>query len=101
MEKEFNKNPVDKGKFINTRIKCFNGKVITDFHDNKQKEKAPKMGSCRLCMPQIVLDSVLSMKNNDATYKYFQQIYLEQSKFEEMETRGRETKSSKKKMVIP
>ena len=59
------------------------------------------MGSCRLCLPKIVLDFVLRMKNNDANYKYFQQIYLEQCKFEEMKTRERETKSSKKKMVIP
>ena len=42
---KINENPVDKGKFINTMIKCFNGKVITDFHANKQKEKASKMGS--------------------------------------------------------
>ena len=98
MQKEFNKNFVDKGKFINTRIKCFNGKVIKDF---KQREKAPKMGSFRICLPEIVLDCVFRMKNNDANYKYFQQIYMEQCKFEEMETREREIKSSKKKMVAP
>ena len=101
MQKEFNENLVDKGKFINTRIKCFNGKVIKDFLDNKQRKKAPKMGSCRICLPEIVLECVLRMKNNDANYKYFQQIYMEQCKFEEMETREREIKSSKKKKVIP
>ena len=71
MQKEFNKNFVDKGKFINTRIKCFNGKVIKDF---KQREKAPKMGSFRICLPEIVLDCVLRMKNNDAHYKYSEKI---------------------------
>ena len=100
-EKEFDENAADKGKFIKARRKSFNGTVISAFHYNKQKEKAPKMGSCRLCLPKIVLDFVLRMKNNDANYKYFQQIYLEQCKFEEMKTREREAKSSKKKMVMP
>ena len=101
LQKEFNKNLVDKGKFINTRIKCFKGKVIKEFLDKKQRQKAPKMGSCRICLPEMVLECVLRMKNNDANYKYFQQIYMEQCKFEEMETREREIKSSKKKMVAP
>ena len=87
LEKEFNKDLVDKEKIINTRLRCFNGKVITDFHDNKKKEKTPNWDSFSLCFPEIVLDSVFRMKNNGANYKYFRQIYFEQCKSEEMKTK--------------
>ena len=105
MEKVFNTNPVDKGKFINTMIKCFQCKMITDFYDNKKKrkkEEACKIGSCCFCLPELVLDSVYRMENDDDDiYKYFPQIYLEKCKYEEIKNIGKKNKSIKEKIVIP
>lgn len=43
-KKKFNRNPVDKEWFVNTRIKCCNSRIRTIFYDNREQEKAPKMG---------------------------------------------------------
>ena len=81
-------------KVLNTKIKSFGGKVTTDFCDNKGKEKTPKINSHYFLLPEIVLDSVYMMKNDDNGDKYF---YLEKCKYEERKTKKRRPGASKKK----
>ena len=52
-------------------------------------------------MPQIVLSSMYSSKNNDDD-KHYLQIYLEQYEYEEMKNeRKKEKQTLQRKMVIP
>lgn len=100
MGKEFYKDSVNGNKFLNTKIKSFGGKITSDFPDNKEKEKTLKIGSHYLCLHNIVLNSVFSMKNDD-DYKWQSQISSEQRKCEEMKNKEKKTKRIKKKKSNP
>ena len=55
IQKEFDSNPVCNVKYIKkTKIKCYNGKINTTFHNNK----IPKEGSEYICLSVILLDLV-------------------------------------------
>ena len=70
----FESKPIycDGDKYIKTKIKTYEGSMITNFHDKKTpKEKAP----CK-CLSIIKLDSVIK-----ANKKYYPQTFLEQCKY--------------------
>lgn len=57
--KEFDKELVRDGQYLNTNLNCYNRKIKTDFHG----KKPPKEKSTCLCLPgQIVLDLVCKIK---------------------------------------
>ena len=51
---EFGSNPVYNGKYIKTKIKSYNGKTSTNFHNNK----IPKEDCQCICLSVILIDSV-------------------------------------------
>lgn len=84
--KTIDKQPLYDGKYLNTELKCYNGKIDKDFH----AKNPPKKSFTGFYLAEIVLDSVCKMKQDD---KYYPQIYLE-------ECRYKEKKSIKKKEYI-
>ena len=46
MKKEFNSKPVYNEKYLKTKLKSYNGKIDTDFYNNK----IPKEGFPRICL---------------------------------------------------
>ena len=76
MKIESDSNPVygDDDKYIKTKVKIYDGSMITNFQSKKMpKEKAP----CK-CLSIIMLDSVIKSKN-----KYYPQTVLEECKYEQ------------------
>ena len=45
LKKEFNSEPVYKEKYLKAKIKSYNGKINTNFHNNK----IPREGSQFVC----------------------------------------------------
>ena len=58
-------------KYTKNKIKSYNGKFNTNFHDNK----TPKEGSQFICLSVILIDSVFRTVNN-----YCPQVFLEEFK---------------------
>ena len=58
-------------KYTKNKIKSYNGKFNTNFHDNK----TPKEGSQFICLSVILIDSVFRTGNN-----YCPQVFLEEFK---------------------
>ena len=54
IKKEFDSKPVYNEKYVKTKIKSHNGKIDTNFHNNK----IPKKGSQCNCLSVILIDSV-------------------------------------------
>ena len=52
--KDFDSNPVYNEKYIKTKIKSYDWKINTNFHNNK----IPKEGSQCICLSVILIDSV-------------------------------------------
>ena len=76
MKIESDSNPVygDDDKYIKTKVKIYDGSMITNFQSKKMpKEKAP----CK-CLSIIMLDSVIKAKK-----KYYPQTLLEECKYEQ------------------
>ena len=76
MKIESDSNPVygDDDKYIKTKVKIYDGSMITNFQSKKMpKEKAP----CK-CLSIIMLDSVIKAKK-----KYYPQTLLEEYKYEQ------------------
>ena len=76
MKTKFGSKPVygDDEKYIKTKIKTYGDSVISNFHSKKiPKEKVP----CK-CLSIIMSDSVIEAKK-----KYYPQILLEESKYEQ------------------
>ena len=66
-KKEFDSEPVYNENFLNAKIKSYNGKINTHFHDNKvQKE-----GFQFICLLVILIDSVFRTSNN-----YYPQVFF-------------------------
>ena len=71
IKKEFDSKPVYNEKCIKTKIKSYNGKINTNFHNNK----IPKEGSQCICLSVILIDSVYKKDKN-----YYPQAFLEECK---------------------
>ena len=72
IKKKFHSNPVYNEKYIKTKIKSYNGKINTNFHNNK----IPKEGSQCICLPVTLTDSVYKKDKN-----YYPQVFLEECKY--------------------
>ena len=60
IKKEFDSKPVYEDKYLKTKTKSYEGKIKTNFHDNK----VPKEGSQYICLSVILNDSVFSTGKN-------------------------------------
>ena len=69
IKKEFDSEPVYNEKYLKAKIKPYNGKTNTNFHN----EKIPKEGSQLICLSVILIDSVFRMRKN-----YYPQVFLEE-----------------------
>ena len=67
--KEFYSDPVYNEKYLKAKIKSYNGKINTNFHNNK----IPKEGFECICLPVILINSVFRTGNN-----YYSQVFFEE-----------------------
>ena len=67
LKKGFDIEPVYNNKYIKTKIKIFNDKIIINFHGNKM----PEDNKCCTCLSVILLDSIVKTHND-----YCPQIFL-------------------------
>ena len=72
LKKEFNKEPVYNEKYLKTKIKSYNGKINTDFYNNKIPKECPQF----ICLSVILIDSVFRTGKN-----YYPQVFLEECKY--------------------
>ena len=72
IDKEFDSDPVYNKKYLKAKIKSYNGKLNTTFHNNK----IPKEGSQCICLSVMLIDSVFRTGNN-----YYPQVFLEECKY--------------------
>ena len=59
-------------KYLKAKIKSYNGKINTNFHNNR----IPKEGSQCICLSVILIDSVFRTGKN-----YYLQMFLEECKY--------------------
>ena len=59
-------------KYIKTKIKIYNNKVNTNFHDNK----IPEDNDYCACLSAVLLDSIINVDE-----KYYSKIFLEKFKY--------------------
>ena len=72
LKKEFDSEPVYNEKYLKAKIKSYNGKISTNFHDNK----IPEEGSQLICLSVILINSVFRTGKN-----YYPRVFLEECKF--------------------
>ena len=72
IKKEFDSKPVYNEKYLEAKIKCYNGKINTNFRNNKIQRE----GSQFICLSLILIDSVFRTNKN-----YCPQVYLKESKY--------------------
>ena len=72
IDKEFDKDPVYNKKYLKPKIKSYNRKINTDFHNNK----IPREGSQCIFLSVILIDSVFRTSNN-----YYPQMFLAECKY--------------------
>ena len=72
IRKEFDSKPVHNEKYLKTKIKSYNGKISTTFHNNK----IPKEVSQFIYLLVILIDSVFRTCEN-----YYPQAFLEECKY--------------------
>ena len=72
IKKEFDSEPVFNEKYLKAKIKAYNGKINTNFHNNKM----PKEGSQFICLSVILIDSIFRTGKN-----YYPQVFLEECKY--------------------
>ena len=60
LKREFYSEPVYNDKYLKAEIKSFNGKINTNFRDNK----ITKEGSNFICLSVILIDSVFRTDKN-------------------------------------
>ena len=72
LKKEFDSEPVYNKKYLKAKIKSYNGKINTNFHNNK----IPKGSSQYICLSVILLDSGFRTGKN-----YSPQVFLEECKY--------------------
>ena len=68
-KEKFHTKPVYNEKNLKTKIKSYNGKINTSFHNNK----IPKEGSQLICLSVILIDSFFRLGKN-----YYPQVFLEE-----------------------
>ena len=72
IDKKFDSDPVYNNKYINTKIRSYNNDIITNFHDNDNKNnKLPEKNKAYRCMSLISLDSIIKINK-----KYYPQTLL-------------------------
>ena len=71
-KKEFDNEPVYNEKYLKAKIKFYNGKINTNFHNNK----IPKEGSQCICLSVTFIDSIYRTGKN-----YFPKVFLEECKY--------------------
>ena len=64
--------PVYNGKCLKANIKSYNGKINSNFYNNK----IPKESSQCICLSVILIDSVFGACKN-----YYPQVFLEECKY--------------------
>ena len=72
IDKTFESDPVYNEKYLKAKIKSYNGKIITNFHNNK----IPKEGSQCICLSVLLIDSGFRTGNN-----YYPHVFLEECKY--------------------
>ena len=60
LKREFYSEPVYNDKYLKAEIKSYNGKINTNFHDNK----ITKEGSNFICLSVILINSVFRTGKN-------------------------------------
>ena len=74
IDKKFDSDPVYNNKYINTKIRSYNNDIITNFHDNDNKNnKLPEKNKAYRCMSLISLDSIIKINK-----KYYPQTLLQE-----------------------
>ena len=74
IDKKFDSDPVYNNKYINTNIRSYNNDIITNFHDNDNKNnKLPEKNKAYKCMSLISLDSIIKINK-----KYYPQTLLQE-----------------------
>ena len=71
IKNEFENKPVYNEKYLKTKIKFYNEKIDTNFHNNKIPKDDPQC----ICISVILVDSVYR-KDKD----YYPQVFLEECK---------------------
>ena len=69
---EFDSKRVYNEKYLQAKIKSYNGKINTNFHH----KKIPREGSQFICLSVILINSVFKTGKN-----YYPQVYLEECKY--------------------
>ena len=72
LKKEFASEPVYNKKYLKAKIKSYNGKINTNFHDIK----IPKEGSQFICLSVILINPVFRTGEN-----YNPQVLFEECKY--------------------
>ena len=72
MKNKFDSVPVYDDKYLETKIKFFEEKLNTNFHDHK----APKEGSQYICLSVNLVDSIFRLGK-----KYYPQLFLKEFKY--------------------
>ena len=72
LKKEFDREPVYNEKYQQAKIKSCNGKINTNFHNNK----IPKEDSQFICLSMIMINSVIKTSKN-----YYPEVFLEECKY--------------------
>ena len=60
IKKEFNSKPVYNEKYLKTKIKSYNEKINTNFHNNE----IPKDGSECICLSVILINYIFRTSKN-------------------------------------
>ena len=68
LTKKFDSKPVYNGKYLKTKIKSYNGKINTNFHNNKKAKESSQF----IYLTLILVDYVYKTSNN-----YYPQVILE------------------------
>ena len=68
IKKELDSEPVYKEKYLKAKAKSYNGKIKTNFHNNK----IPKVGSQSICLSVILINSNFRTCKN-----YYPLVFLE------------------------
>ena len=71
VKKEFDSKPVYNEKFLKAKIKSYNGKINTSFHNNK----IPRDGSQVICLSVILINSLFR------TGKNYPKVFLEECEY--------------------
>ena len=79
IKKEFDGKPVYNEKYLRAKIKAYNGKINTNFHNNK----IPSAGSQFICLSVILIDSVFKTGKT-----YYPQVFSEECKHVVTEKKG-------------